>query len=315
MFTDYRFLIIAGTSKAGTTSVFNYFARHPQICPAEKETRFFLDVNYPLSSSKRFQKHGPDVYLSLFDAGPRDAWRFEATPDYLYSATAARAIHDTLPDVRLIFILREPVSRLLSWYRFGRKRAEIGLDSTFDEYISMQRRNGGGGSDCRHKHPAYCALQHGRYSTYLQEWLELFGRSSLYIGFCEHLERDPCVFVRSICNWAGLEPAYFDDYQFTVMNKGSDVRNRYLHKAYADGKEYFKSLARRSSLVYSASRRVGQVLDPIYQKFNVLSDRKVVMSSETRDFLLDYYKGEAQELVRMFGIEVPWASDGVTTLS
>jgi hypothetical protein len=40
----HRFLIIAGTSKAGTRSVFNYLAGHPQICPAEKETRFFLDA-------------------------------------------------------------------------------------------------------------------------------------------------------------------------------------------------------------------------------------------------------------------------------
>ena len=53
-FQGESFLIIAGASKAGTTSVFNYLANHPQICASvAKETRFFLDLDYPLPSELR----------------------------------------------------------------------------------------------------------------------------------------------------------------------------------------------------------------------------------------------------------------------
>src|SRR5947199_9809161 len=97
-FSGYRFLIIGGTSKAGTTSVFNYLAGHPEVCPAEKETRFFLDADYPLPSKRRYQENNSETYWSLFQSGPQENWRFEATPDYLYSANSAGAIHKTLPN-------------------------------------------------------------------------------------------------------------------------------------------------------------------------------------------------------------------------
>src|SRR5262245_41423321 len=130
LFSDQRFLIIGGASKAGTTSVFDYLAKHPQICPSRaKETRFFLDEDYPQPSEKRYYRDGPEAYLSFFAKnGGREAdWRLEATPDYLYSPNTPRLIRQTLPNVQFIFILREPCSRLLSWYRFGQARNFIPL--------------------------------------------------------------------------------------------------------------------------------------------------------------------------------------------
>jgi len=49
-FAQKRFLIIAGQPKAGTTSLFDWMAQHPEITPSRlKETRFFLDPDYPLN--------------------------------------------------------------------------------------------------------------------------------------------------------------------------------------------------------------------------------------------------------------------------
>ena len=82
--SDHRFLIIGGTSKAGTTSVFNYLASHPQICASEeKETRFFLDLDYPLPSELRSEREGALAYLRFFVEAQRqsgEAWKLEATP-------------------------------------------------------------------------------------------------------------------------------------------------------------------------------------------------------------------------------------------
>ena len=65
-FSGYRFLIIGGASKAGTTSMFSYLAEHPQICASHaKETRFFLDSDYPLSSPWRCAKNGKDAYFVI----------------------------------------------------------------------------------------------------------------------------------------------------------------------------------------------------------------------------------------------------------
>jgi hypothetical protein len=184
-FSDQRFLILGGTSKAGTTSIFNYLAGHPQICSSTKETRFFLDADYPLPSRKRYGNDSLETYLSFFDAENRhstDKWKLEATPDYLYSENAAEAIRGSLANVRLIFVLREPVSRLLSWYRFGQSINEIPSKMTFDAYVALQEKIGDTFPD-EYRHPAFAALRHGCYSLYLRRFFDVFGAPSMWIIF------------------------------------------------------------------------------------------------------------------------------------
>jgi hypothetical protein len=311
--SPYRFLIIAGTSKAGTTSVFNYLADHPQICPAEKETRFFLDADYPLPSKKRYQKNGPETYLSFFDSGPQENSRFEATPDYLYSEHTPHVIHQTLASVRFIFILREPVSRLLSWYRFGRKRPEIGLKMTFDEYVAIQRGNGENVA-AKRRHPAFYALQHGRYSAYLKPYLELFGKTLIHIAFYEELQRDPLVFITSICRSAGIDDTYFQGYRFDVANKGSDVRSPYLHKAYIESQGRIRKLVRYTPALRFLLQQLRPRVDAMYEKMNV-TKKELTMSAPTQEFLLSYYRDEPTRLREMFGVEVPWLSNPRATSS
>ena len=304
----HRFLIIAGTSKAGTTSVFNYLASHPEICPAEKETRFFLDADYPLSSKKRYQKNGPETYLSLFDSGPPENWRFEATPDYLYSANTPYFIRQSLANVRFIFILREPTSRLLSWYRFARKRSVIPNDMTFDDYVRIQRDNST--SFPRERgHPAFYALEQGRYSLYLRPYLELFGKSSVHISFYEDLQRGELAFIVPICRWLRIDEAYFRDFRFDVINKGSDVHSRYLHKAYMVSAQRARHLLRHTPKLRLLLRQIRPRVDAMYEKMNVTKGKKLTMSAATKEFLLLYYRDESTRLKEMLGVEVPWLSN------
>ena len=304
----HRFLIIAGTSKAGTTSVFSYLASHPQICPAEKETRFFLDADYPLSSKKRYQKNGPETYLSLFDSGPQENWRFEATPDYLYSANTPYFIRQTLANVRFIFILREPTSRLLSWYRFARKRSVISNDMTFDDYVRIQRDNST--SFPRERgHPAFYALEQGRYSLYLRPYLELFGKSSVHISFYEDLQRGALAFIVPICRWLRIDEAYFRDFRFDVINKGSDVHSRYLHKAYMVSAQRARHLLRHTPKLRLLLRQIRPGVDAMYGKMNLAKGKELTMSAATKEFLLLYYRDESTRLKEMLGVEVPWLSN------
>jgi hypothetical protein len=309
----HRFLIIAGTSKAGTTSVFNYLAGHPEICPAEKETRFFLDADYPLPSKRRYQENNSETYWSLFQSGPQENWRFEATPDYLYSANSAGAIHQTLSNVRLIFILREPISRLVSWYRFAHNMGELPSNMTFDEYVAIQRKNRDAFSDLR-RHPAFCALQHGRYSLYLRRYFELFGEQSIHVLFYEELRRDPLAFMTSICHSVSIDEAYFRDYGFDVINKGRDVRSLYLHRAYAAGKERIGKLVRHTPRL-RLLRHIRRSMDAAYERLNVTSDKKLAMSRSTRDFISSYYSDEIARLKEMLGAELPWPSNPPAALA
>ena len=309
----YRFLIIGGTSKAATTSIFNYLAKHPQICPSIKETRFFLDPDYPLPSEQRYRGNNPEAYLSFFgseEGFSRDKWRLEATPDYLYSENTPHSVRQTLTNVRFIFILREPVSRLLSWYRFGQAMNEIPVRMTFDDYVAVQREIGGRFCD-GYRHPAFAALQHGRYSMYLKRFIEVFGASSVHVVFYEELQRDPLSFMISICRLMDIDDTYFRGYSFGIVNKGMQVRSPRFHRVYVDAAQKLRDWVRHTPKVRRLLRQMGGKMDAAYEKFNVVPSRKVMMSEFTRDFVSGYYKEESAHLQELLGISVPWR-DGNT---
>lgn len=289
--------------------MFNYLAKHPQICPSTaKETRFFLDADYPLPSQQRYHKDGPLAYLSFYDSGRGGDWRLEATPDYLYSKNAARLIRQTLPNVKLVFILREPISRLLSMYRFGRKMNELPRETTFDQYIEAQISEQDStffSTPCRH--PAFYALQHGRYSLYLKPFLELFGKPSIHVVFQEDLSRDPLELVRSVCRFAGIDEHYFEGYSFKVLNPGVEVRSAFLHDKYWRTKERLRASLRHSPKMWRALRLIGNRMDAVYRRMNWTESQKIAISCATKDFLSSYYKEEPARLKEMLGIETPWS--------
>ena len=52
----HHYIIIGGTTKAATTSLYFYLADHPNVCASNiKETRFFLDADYPLPVKYRLE--------------------------------------------------------------------------------------------------------------------------------------------------------------------------------------------------------------------------------------------------------------------
>ncbi|MDX1944540.1 MAG: sulfotransferase domain-containing protein [Pirellulaceae bacterium] len=102
--------IIIGAQKGGTTSLFRYLATHPEICCSSmKETDFFV-TEY---------ERGLEWYSSCFE---RDAPAIgEASPNYatafrLPAADVARRIHSVVPNVKLIYVMRDPVERMVSHY-------------------------------------------------------------------------------------------------------------------------------------------------------------------------------------------------------
>ncbi len=113
-------VIVVGAMKAGTTSLFEWLDGHPQcrLSPV-KEPHFF-------SRDERFAQ-GVENYLELFADVPADLVTGEASASYgdpRVAATVATRIRDVAPDVRLIYLVRDPVARMKSHYlhEFQRSR-------------------------------------------------------------------------------------------------------------------------------------------------------------------------------------------------
>ncbi len=101
--------IIAGASKSGTSSIYYYLSRHPQVLLSHKKEIDFYQQNY---------QRGIDWYLAHFPTitDRADFLTGEASPNYLRFPHVAQRIKATFPQTKIIILLRNPADRAISWH-------------------------------------------------------------------------------------------------------------------------------------------------------------------------------------------------------
>jgi hypothetical protein len=178
-----NFLII-GAAKCGTTSLHFYLGQHPKIWMSrEKELRFFVEeINW---------KRGLAWYQEQFDA--RYPLRGEATPYYTYAlkfkGVPAR-IHTLLPDAKLIYLVRDPIQRILSAY----VHAVIWdhEERPFEEAVLVSPEN------------PY--IDRSRYYFQLLQYLDLFPAKQVLVQSTEDLRDNRQAVLRNIFNFLEVDP-------------------------------------------------------------------------------------------------------------
>jgi hypothetical protein len=181
------FLII-GAMKAGTTSLYQYLRRHPDVFMAhEKEVQFFSEHNW---------WRGVDWYRSNFKGAEHARAVGEASPSYTrypVSPEARDRIAEVLPDARLVYIIRNPVERLVSQYAH---LVDFGLeDRPIDEAVLDER----------------VYLGTSRYATQIERYLEVFERAQLLVLTTEELRANPRETMSRVCTLIGVAPDALDD--------------------------------------------------------------------------------------------------------
>ncbi|HYU61173.1 MAG TPA: sulfotransferase [Solirubrobacterales bacterium] len=178
-------VVLIGGLKCGTTSLHHYLNLHPEIGMSRpKELNFFVsELNWPL---------GRDWYASHFR--PADPVRGETSPHYTnrprFEGVAER-LAETLPDARLIYMVRDPIDRMLSHYL----------------------HNLGGGYDDRplaealsDPHTAY--VDRGRYFFQLEPYLEHFDTDRIELVSREELKRDRASTMRRVFGFLGVDEGF-----------------------------------------------------------------------------------------------------------
>lgn len=105
--------IIAGCGKCGTTTLAYLLGRHPDVFVSKPKEPNFL-------SDECVYSKGWEWYQSLFEEGANKKARGEASVSYTleeYESIVIDRISQHLPDIRIIYIARNPFKRLESVYR------------------------------------------------------------------------------------------------------------------------------------------------------------------------------------------------------
>jgi Sulfotransferase domain len=291
-------LFIVGVSKAGTTSLFNYLARHPQVCASDvKEVGFFAALRYEKAL-------GPiDGYARHFAHCEQQAYAMEATPGYFYGGQPlAHGMKTLCPSARVILSLREPIDRCWSWFQFGKSRLRLPQELTFDAYLDRCEELHRAGVDGELDHQPYWGLGGGCYAPSLDAWTDEFG-AAFHVLFFDDLVRDPRACVTSLCEWLGIDSTIFRDYQFPVDNKTVHYRNRLMQRAAV-------SINRRGERFFKHHHRLKRVLRSSYYLVNQNSADKPGMTAAQRARLAEFYRPHNARLATQLaalGLQLPQA--------
>lgn len=216
-------LIIAGVTKAGTTSLYSYLRTHPDICASSvKETCYFLPLRYHGEELEPFSS-----YTRYFAACGHERYVFEATPGYFYGGAAlARGIKEALGSINLIFIFRDPVDRFVSFYKYQKSMRHLDQDLSVSDYIALCQQPF---DRFERSNEIYWGIEGGRYDKYIEAWLDTFNQDNIKILFFDQLKEDTRSVLIELATWLDVETAPFQSLQLTVENRSVDYKLGPLH--------------------------------------------------------------------------------------
>jgi hypothetical protein len=184
--------IIIGAQRAGTTAMFRILRQHPQIvAPRKKELHFF--------DSMRIRYGDFVTYHEMFPLPHElkpDKLTYEASPSYLYNPDCPERIYRYSPGIRLIVILREPISRAFSAWNMhkGFTRSINPYLRLFADHRSFEeaiKQEVGELEKKDWKTDKFSYIKRGMYVEQLERYLQYLSRDSLLIIEHSHLMRDP----------------------------------------------------------------------------------------------------------------------------
>jgi Sulfotransferase domain len=235
--------LIAGVQKGGTTSLVQYLSMHKQLLQPQRKDIFFFN------NMTRYNK-GLDFYRAFFSLKiqqriantlrGKKTRTFDGTPNYLDSQGAAQRIAQTLPDAKIILLLRNPVSRAYSNYTMALKfnfetlpfyEALMKEDERVEWFEKSEFYKG---HNFVYQRLAY--RKRGEYSVFLPDWIKTFG-DRLHIEFTENLDKNPRETYSRILNFLQLDEQKLE---FTQYNKG-EYKSRMDEKSFDYLTNHYKS--------------------------------------------------------------------------
>ncbi|HWP95050.1 MAG TPA: sulfotransferase [Gammaproteobacteria bacterium] len=176
-----------GAQKAGTTWLFRQLSRHPQIVfPAGKEVHFW---------DRRYAE-GVQWYVAQF-AGHEDRITGDVTPAYaILPVERVQQIHELNPELKVIYVLRNPIERAWSAALMALQRAEMTESEASDQWFIDHFRSAG-------------SLSRGDYESCLRVWRSVFETGRILVLRYEMIQHAAREFLQRCCEHIGASPEFF----------------------------------------------------------------------------------------------------------
>jgi hypothetical protein len=287
---DPDFLVI-GSMKSGSTTLFEYLGRHPQVFACEpKEPQYF--------SREEVNRRGIDWYRSLFAAASPEQICGEGSTCYTrwpHFGDVAGRIAAALPDVRLVFIMRNPVDRAYSHYRH-----------------LMQERDKLGGPvlsfrEALEEIPEI--IDTSLYLKQIEQYLTHFPRDRFFLLTLDELRAEPERVLQELQEFLGLDSFDLVTKEPIVANPSGSALERRHRILFINRVRHFPGVSSLIDLVPESLRRRirayfsdASILSPFVRKrVKRHTDQIDSFDPEVRQLLLRRFESPNNELAMFLG--------------
>lgn len=292
-------LFIGGAPKCGTSSLYSYLSLHPEIITSKpKETFYFMDEDHPLlNRSNNYYINGIDGFEEYFlTTERRGKVRLEATTHYLFQKSIAEKIDRLKVETKLIFVLREPATRVYSSFKYTQNNlANLSKKIPFSKYVDDQIATSSDVPDYLVNEKLFVLkndIEYSKYCKHLDYWYEHFEESNIKLLLFEDLKENPEMALDLILDFIGVESFQFDRSRMGPKNVTVRIKNQKLHGLAIAFNKYLGSATPKA-------------IKSVYQRLQSAPKEKI--SKDDRDAikkLRTYYKPYNEELQERFNLDV-----------
>ena len=266
-----------GAQKCASTWLHDVLAGHPQLAlpRSAKEIDFF----------SYYYDFGFQWYERIFEWMEHKVLAGEISPSYLHGQGVAARVARYNPDMRIVLIVRDPISRAISNHKH---EVRIGHLRGPDRSFEFGLRN----------NPSY--IEQGLYAKHLKAWLQWFSRDQIFVKKFEDLVADADGTLRQICRFLGVD----DDYTSALTQARSNESYWYRSRKFDQSKDAVRRVFRSLGLSTLWQAIGDSGLRDRYRRMNRVAPEIAIASPlpETLDDLKALFRPDSDELERIAGI-------------
>lgn len=251
-------LFLIGFQKCGSSALYQLLCAHPAIEGTNpKETFYLADEgyeNFDFTRNVSNTEAGWDLFLPQ---GVSSKYTLEASVCNFYQQTALTYIKKQ-KDARVLIIMRDPVERFISNYKYySGNIPKIKGEVSIEEYYDQVKAGAYTRDSLKY------ALAHGHYSGYIDKWQQELGKDKVHLVSFKKMVNDPDTVMKEVCDFLQLE--FKPVGELKKVNASKKIRNKKLHslliKYFSDDfplkavlkKIYYGLFATKSKVEVSAS--------------------------------------------------------------
>jgi hypothetical protein len=271
-----------GAAKAGTSWLAKALAAHPDIClSAIKETNFFCREHRARGKSLRYDGTNLDRYGVFFKHCRSGQVRGEFSVHYMLEEAAAENIRQHFPEVKLLAVLREPVARLISHYRF-RKHTLRMEHRSLEELVSLDVRE----------------ARFGLYGQLLKHYFERFPKQHIKVLIYEEMRADPYGALADVYRYLGVDDSFVPEkLMASRVNATRQVRFRPIMVAV----DYVQVAMIRLGVERFVSNAFKSTVARLLQRVNFRKLDYEPVSNETKERIRGLYREDRKVLEELLG--------------